>query len=73
MFRLRSVILIGSLLCALRSVAWSQDSLEEKYQKKLKEPFLTKAAWVLDYDKAKEEARKAGKPIFAYFTRSFLP
>jgi hypothetical protein len=51
----------------------AQDSLEDKLQKKLKEPFLGKAPWITDYEKGKEESRKSGKPIFAYFTRSFLP
>jgi hypothetical protein len=48
-------------------------SLEENLQKKLKEPFLTKAPWVTDYEKAKAESQKTGKAIFAYFTRSYSP
>ena len=60
-------------LQAVAGVARAQDSLEDKLQKKLKEPFLAKAAWVMEFEKAKAESKKAGKPIFAYFTRSYSP
>lgn len=58
---------------ALSSAAAAQQSLEEKRDQKLKSPFLSKAAWITDYDRAREESRKTGKPIFAYFTRSYAP
>lgn len=58
------------MLGALAS-AQSQDDLKKRKEKELQEPFLKKAAWLLDYDKAKEAAKKSGKPIFAYFTRSY--
>lgn len=44
---------------------------EEKKAKKLAEPFMAAAAWITDYDKAREEANTTGKLIFAYFTRSY--
>lgn len=44
---------------------------EEKLQAKLAEPWLSKHPWMTDYDLALEEARKTGKPIFGYFTRSY--
>lgn len=56
----------------LGSTAFGQ-SLEEKRDKKLASEFLKKSAWTTDYDKAREEAKKSGKPIFAYFTRSYSP
>ncbi len=59
-------------LLAASSVARAQ-SLEASLEDKLKQPFLAKAAWLTDYDKAREEAKKTGKPIFTYFTRSFTP
>ncbi len=46
-------------------------ALEEKRDAKLAEAWLKKAPWILDYDKALAEAKKSGKPIFAYFTRSY--
>lgn len=48
-----------------------QAALVEKRDKKLQEPWLKKAPWITDYDKALAESRKAGKPVFAYFTRSY--
>jgi hypothetical protein len=57
---------------AIGSAAFGQ-SLEEKRDKKLASEFLKKAAWNTDYDKAREEAKKTGKPIFGYFSRSFSP
>ena len=68
----RSVLAAVAVLVGAGSVL-AQDSVEEKLQKKLKEPFLAKAAWILEFDKAKSESKKSGKPIFAYFTRSYAP
>lgn len=48
-----------------------QESNEEKRDKKLAEEWLKKAPWITDYDQAREESKKSGKPIFAYFTRSY--
>jgi hypothetical protein len=68
---------VRSLLAAVALLATSSGALaqsfEEKRDKKLKEPFLSKAAWITDFAKAKEESRKTGKAIFAYFTRSYAP
>lgn len=61
------------IFLALSSAAVAQQSLEEKRDQKLKSPFLSKAAWITDYDRAREESRKTGKAIFAYFTRSYAP
>lgn len=49
------------------------DGLEAKKAEKLKSEFLKKAPWSLDYDKAREEAKKRGTPIFAVFSRSYSP
>ena len=62
----------GLLLLGMACAALAQDQdLEAKRDQKLKEPFLTKATWITDYDKAREESKKSGKMIFAYFTRSY--
>ena len=50
-----------------------QELLKEKLEKKLAEPFLKNGKWYTDYDVAREEAKKNGKLIFAYFTRSYAP
>jgi len=59
-------------LCALSATATAQ-SLEEKLEEKLQEPFAKNVAWVLDLDEAMKQAQESGKPIFAYFTRSYSP
>jgi len=61
------------LLLGLAAAARAQDTPEEKRDRKLALPFLKKAPWITDYDKALEESRKSGKAIFAYFTRSYAP
>ena len=50
-----------------------KETNEEKRDKKLKEVWLQSGGWITDYDKAREEAKKESKLIFAYFTRSYSP
>jgi hypothetical protein len=70
--RLRTLALVASLaLLGMSGVARAEDSLEKKRDDLLKEEWLKKADWITDYDKAREESKKTGKAIFAYFTRSF--
>lgn len=67
-------LLAGPDACAQRSRRGpSQTQLEGRKKKKLAEPFLKNARWITDYDAAKQEARRSGKLIFAYFTRSYAP
>ena len=63
--------LAGAVALAVMASAAQAQSMEEKRDQKLKAPFFSKAAWVTDFDKAKEESKKSGNPIFAYFTRSY--
>lgn len=42
-----------------------------KRDKKLEGAWLKNAEWILDYDEAKKEAAKTGRPIFGYFTASY--
>lgn len=71
---MKHVVLAVALLCAARPAsaqAPSEETLKANRDKKLQSPFLAKSPWITDYDKAREEAKKAGKMIFAYFTRSY--
>jgi hypothetical protein len=68
----KPALLAAALVAVIGSAAFGQ-SLEEKRDKKLASEFLKKAAWTTDYDKALEEAKKTGKPIFGYFSRSYSP
>src|SRR5436189_5630341 len=64
----------SAFLAAVLAVLASQDpGLEASRDEKLKSEFLKKADWILDYDKAREESKKTGKPIFALFSRSYAP
>ncbi len=51
----------------------SQESLIAKKEQKLAEAWLKNANWILDYDKAREIAKKEQKLIFTYFARSYAP
>src|SRR5688572_4935502 len=72
---LRSAAVALSLLAwagdAVAQQAPDQDLMKKNLEKKLEQPFLKNATWFIDYDEAKEAAKKSGKPIFAYFTRSY--
>jgi hypothetical protein len=71
--RIAGVAAFLSLASAAFAAQDSQEALARKRDQKLQAAFLKKAAWTTDYDKAREEARKSGKLIFAYFTRSYSP
>jgi hypothetical protein len=71
--RIGEATLAVAIALGLASRAAAQDELEEARDKKLKSEFLTKAAWITDFKKAREESRKSGRPIFGYFTRSYSP
>lgn len=64
---------LGGAICLLVVVpacAAGEPELAALKQKKLESPFLKKAAWLTDYDAARAESARTGKPIFAYFTVS---
>ena len=67
--------ILALVLTALAGVALaqqpSQDELIASRDKKLGGDFFKKATWFTDFAKAKDEAKKSGKPIFGYFTRSY--
>ena len=63
-----------SLLLAGSAQVGAQDgALQASYEKKLKKEFATKVTWERSLEAALARGKKEGKPIFAYFTRSFLP
>lgn len=63
----------GSILTAGLAAQKSQEELKALREEKLASEFLSKASWITDYDKARAEAKKSKKVIFAYFTRSYSP
>ena len=58
---------------ALAQGSGAAESLQERYDKKVKKGFIKKIAWEQDYDEARKTAAESGKLIFAYFTRSYAP
>jgi hypothetical protein len=60
-----------ALAAATPALARQDKELEKKRDELLAEDWLKKADWITDYDKARDEAKKSGKVIFAYFTRSY--
>jgi hypothetical protein len=70
----RSGALAVALLLGLAGAASGQENQEQMKKNRdalLAEGWLKKADWITDYDKALAEAKKSGKAIFAYFTRSY--
>jgi hypothetical protein len=61
------------LVVALLLGAPSEKELTARRDKLLAEPWVKANAWVKDYDEALAAAKKEGKPVFAYFTRSYSP
>jgi hypothetical protein len=71
---MKSAVLAAALFaCAAPGVLAQEDDLGARKAEKLKSEFLKKADWILDYDKAREEAKKTGKPMFTLFSRSYAP
>jgi hypothetical protein len=58
---------------ATRPTPPSQATLRQQLQAKKLQPMFRKAAWTFDYEQALAEAKATGKPVFAYFTRSYAP
>ncbi len=67
----RSAIVLLSLGVLLPAQNKSQEQLVELRTEKLAKEVFKKASWVVDYDAARRRAKESGKPIFAYFTRSY--
>ncbi|MEO0481612.1 MAG: thioredoxin family protein [Planctomycetota bacterium] len=63
--------ILAAPLCAQRGP--SQEELQKRKAKKLTESFVSAYPWQTDFDAARAAARESGKPIFAYFTRSYEP
>ena len=69
-----TVMAVALSLFALPSVLLaqkSQEDLAKMRDEKIGHEVFQKANWIFDYDKAREEAKKSNKLIFAYFTRSY--
>ncbi|TAH38218.1 MAG: hypothetical protein EYC70_06240 [Planctomycetota bacterium] len=68
---LLTLSLIAGVALAGGARAQDQADLVKKRDEKLAKPFVAHGGWITDYDQAREQAQKEGKPIFVYFTRSY--
>ncbi len=66
-------VLMCATLPAQASSFGTQEELIAKREKKKESRFLRNADWIVDYDEARAEAKKQGKLIFTYFSRSYSP
>ena len=63
---------IATAVVVLSAAAYAED-LEANLASKLAQPFVKNAAWATDHEDALGRARKEGRLVFAYFTRSYQP
>lgn len=70
---MKNRLLTALLMLALSATALQAQSMEEKYQEKLKKDFVSKIDWTKSLETAKKQAGDQKKLIFAYFTRSYAP
>lgn len=72
--RLKNLIALSLAAPTLIGGLSGQDqSLQEKYQKKLQKEFVQKISWVQSLKEAQQTAAESNKLIFGYFTRSYAP
>ena len=63
--------LTGSSLAAQRS--YDQDKMKANFAAMQTHSWFTGGSWITDLETAKAKAKASGKPIFAYFTRTYAP
>lgn len=63
------VAILTTELSAQRT--YDQDKMAANYAEMKTHAWFKDGSWVTDFDAAKAEAKKTGKPIFAYFTRTY--
>jgi len=74
MIRKTGIALAGLVLASVATVGFAQDpqaELTQKYESKVAESWFVDNGFTDDYEVALKRAGEGGKPIFAYFTRSY--
>lgn len=66
-----ALIALAQPLLAQRS--YDQEKMKASYAEMQTHSWFTDGGWITDFDVAKATAKKTGKPIFAYFTRTYAP
>ena len=74
MFRL-GLLALGLSLAAPAATAQDAETqdLRDKYAKKLEKEFVGKIDWAQSFEQASATAKKDGKLVLGYFTRSYAP
>jgi hypothetical protein len=68
------LLALGLLVAA--PVASAQDgdeALRDNYKEKLEKEFVSKIEWSMSFEQARASAKKQGKLVRGYFTRSYAP
>ena len=52
---------------------YDQDKMSANYAEMQTHSWYTGGGWITDFEEAKAKSKKTGKPIFAYFTRTYAP
>lgn len=68
-----AILLAATAILAATVVAQDRSILEKKRDAKMAEKWIALNPWVPDHDKALAASARTGKPVFAYFTRSYAP
>ena len=58
---------------ALAQRIYDQDKMEASYAAMLTHSWYTGGGWITDFAAAKAKSKEIGKPILAYFTRTYAP
>ena len=66
-----ALIVLAQPVLAQRT--YDQDKMKASYAEMQTHAWFTGGGWITDFDVAKATAKKTGKPIFAYFTRTYAP
>lgn len=52
---------------------FDQEQMKANYAEMQTHSWFTNGDWITDFAAAKAKARETGRPIFAYFTRTYAP
>ena len=75
---IRSALALAPVLALLTPDAaaqrkFDQEKMKANYAEMQTHEWFTGGAWITDFAAAKAKAKETGKPIFAYFTRTYSP
>jgi len=73
----KNVLLSAALLAFPAAVhaqrTYDQDKMAANFAEMKTQPWYTGGGWTTDFDAAKAKAKETGRPILAYFTRTYTP